>query len=156
MNYWLMKSEPSTFSVDDLAACPRQTTFWDGVRNYQARNMLRDEFRRGDLAYLYHSSCDEPGIVAIMEIVGSGQPDPTQFQRGHAHYDPASNVEDPRWFGVEVRLRQRMARTITLESLRNEAALGGLKLLQRGNRLSVLPVSAAHWKHILRMDKAAR
>lgn len=156
MNYWLMKSEPSTFSVDDLARCARQTTFWDGVRNYQARNMLRDDFQLGDLALLYHSSCDEPGVVAVMEVASNGYPDPTQFERGHDHYDPASKTDSPRWYGVDVRLKARMSRIVTLEELRREPALAGLQLLQRGNRLSVLPVSASHWKHILKLDKPRR
>jgi predicted RNA-binding protein with PUA-like domain len=154
MRYWLMKTEPSTFSVDDLAAAPRATTSWDGVRNYQARNMLRDEMKRGDEAFLYYSSCDEPGIVAITTIVKEGYPDPTAFDRKHHHYDPDSDPAKPRWFMVDVRLKSRLARTITLEELRKHAAkeLRGMVLLRPGNRLSVTPVEAAHWKFILSLE----
>ena len=98
MHYWLMKSEPESFSVEDLAAAPRRTTAWDGVRNYQARNMLRDQMQRGDQAFLYYSSCEVPGIVAVMQIVKQGYPDPTAFDRRDHHYDPASEPHDPRWF----------------------------------------------------------
>jgi len=151
VRYWLMKTEPTTFSVEDLAAAPRRTTAWDGVRNYQARNMLRDEMQRGDQAFLYYSSCEVPGIVAIMQIVKRGYPDPTAFDRKDHHYDPGSDPHNPRWFMVDVRLKRRLARTITLQQLRAHAQreLAGLTLLRPGNRLSVMPVSAAHWKFIL-------
>jgi predicted RNA-binding protein with PUA-like domain len=150
MQYWLMKTEPDSFSADDLAAAPRETTSWDGVRNYQARNMLRDQMKRGDQAFLYYSSCDVPGIVAIVEIVKEGYPDPTAFDRKHHHYDEASDPAKPRWFMVDVRLKRRLAHTITLEELRKHAAkeLKGMVLLRPGNRLSVMPVEAAHWKFI--------
>ena len=154
MHYWLMKSEPESFSVEDLAASPRRTTAWDGVRNYQARNMLRDDMRRDDQAFLYYSSCEVPGIVAIMQIVKEGYPDPTAFDRKNPHYDPASDPHDPRWFMVDVQLKRRLARTITLEELRAHARreLAGLVLLRPGNRLSVMPVAAAHWKFILSLE----
>jgi predicted RNA-binding protein with PUA-like domain len=154
MHYWLMKTEPSTFSVDDLAAARRSTTSWDGVRNFQARNMLRDEMKRGDQAFLYYSSCDVPGIVAIVEIVKEGYPDPTAFDRKHHHYDPDSDPAKPRWFMVDVQLKQRLARTITLEELRKHAAkeLKGMVLLRPGNRLSITPVEPAHWKYILSLE----
>src|SRR5437660_746656 len=147
MQFWLMKTEPSTFGLDHLAAAPRATTAWDGVRNFQARNMLRDLMHRGDQAFLYHSSCDEPGIVAVMEIVKEAYPDPTAFDRKHHHYDPQSDPARPRWFMVDVRLKRRLARTITLTELRKHAAkeLRGMVLLRPGNRLSVMPVDAAHW-----------
>lgn len=153
MRHWLMKTEPATFGVDDLAAATRATA-WDGVRNYQARNMLRDEMRRGDLAFLYHSSCEVPGVVAVMEIVKEGYPDPTAFDRRHHHFDPDSDPAQPRWFVVDVRLKRRLARTITLEELRKHAArqLRGMVLLRPGNRLSVMPVQAAHWKFILSLE----
>ena len=118
MHYWLMKTEPSSFSVEDLAAAPRRTTAWDGVRNYQARNMLRDQMKRGDQAFLYYSSTEVPGIVAIVEVVKEGYPDPTAFDRKHHHYDPGSDPRNPRWFMVDVRLKRRLARTISLEQLR--------------------------------------
>jgi predicted RNA-binding protein with PUA-like domain len=154
MRYWLMKTEPDTFGVDDLAKAPRATTSWDGVRNFQARNMLRDDMKRGDQAFLYHSSCDVPGIVAVMEIAKEGYPDKTAFDRKDHHYDPDSDPAKPRWFMVDVHLKQRLARAITLEELRKYAAkeLQGMVLLRPGNRLSVMPVEAAHWKFILSLE----
>ena len=154
MRHWLMKTEPTTFSVEDLAAAPRRTTAWDGVRNYQARNMLRDEMQRGDQAFLYYSSCEVPGIVAIMQIVKRGYPDPTAFDRKDHHYDPGSDPQNPRWFMVDVQLKRRLARTIMLQQLRAHAQreLAGLTLLRPGNRLSVMPLSAAHWKFILSLE----
>jgi predicted RNA-binding protein with PUA-like domain len=154
MHYWLMKTEPSSFSVEDLAAAPRHTTAWDGVRNYQARNMLRDQMKRGDQAFLYYSSTAVPGIVATMQIVKEGYPDPTAFDRKHHHYDPGSDPRNPRWFMVDVQLKRRLAHTISLEELRAHAGkeLSGLVLLRPGNRLSVTPVEAAHWKFILSLE----
>jgi predicted RNA-binding protein with PUA-like domain len=154
MHYWLMKTEPDTFSVDDLAKAPRATTSWDGVRNFQARNMLRDDMKRGDQAFLYHSSCDVPAVVAVMEIVKDGYPDPSAFDRKDHHYDPDSDPGKPRWFVVDVRLKQRLDRAITLEELRKHAAkeLKGMVLLRPGNRLSVMPVESAHWKFILSLE----
>jgi predicted RNA-binding protein with PUA-like domain len=150
MKYWLMKTEPSTFSIDDLATAPRKTTMWDGVRNFQARNMLRDDMRKGDFAFLYHSSCDLPGIVGIMEIAKTGYPDPTAFDAKHHHYDADSDPQNPRWYVVDVRLQRRFKRVITLDELRVHAAtkLDGMLLLRRGNRLSITPVDAKHWKFI--------
>ena len=151
MKYWLMKSEPSTFSIDDLAKAPRQTTCWDGVRNYQVRNMLRDEMAVGDLAFMYHSSCDEPGIVGVIEIVKPGYPDHTAFDRKHDHYDAASKPESPRWYMVDVRLKQRFSRVISLDELRRYESkqLREMLILKRGNRLSITPVDATHWKFIM-------
>ena len=151
MRYWLMKTEPETFSVDDLAAAPRATTAWDGVRNYQARNMLRDEMKRQDQVFLYHSSTAAPGIVAVMEVVKEGYPDKTAFDPKDHHYDPDSDPAKPRWFMIDVRLKQRLARIITLEELRKHATkeLKGMVLLRPGNRLSVTPVEPAQWKFIL-------
>jgi predicted RNA-binding protein with PUA-like domain len=154
MQYWLMKTEPGTFGVEQLAAAPRHTTGWDGVRNYQARNMLRDQMQRGDQAFMYYSSCEVPGIVAIMQIVKQGYPDPTAFDRKHHHYDPESKRDEPRWFMVDVQLKRRLARTITLPELRVHASkeLKGMVLLRPGNRLSVTPVGAVHWKFILSLE----
>jgi predicted RNA-binding protein with PUA-like domain len=154
MQYWLMKSEPSTFGLEQLAAAPRRTTGWDGVRNYQARNMLRDEMKKGDQAFLYHSSTEVPGIVAIVQIVRAAYPDPTAFDRKDHHYDPGSDPENPRWYMVDVQLKRRLARTITLEELRarENKELKGMALLRRGNRLSITPVAAAHWKYILTLE----
>jgi predicted RNA-binding protein with PUA-like domain len=154
MHYWLMKTEPSSFSVEDLAAAPRRTTAWDGVRNYQARNMLRDQMQRGDQAFLYYSSCAVPGIVAVMQIVKQGYPDATAFDRSDPHYDAGSDPRRPRWYVVDVRLQRRLARTIELAELRAHAGreLKGMLLLRAGNRLSITPVSAAHWKFILSLE----
>ena len=154
MHHWLLKTEPESFSVEDLAAAPRRTTGWDGVRNYQARNLLRDEMRRGDQAFLYYSSCAVPGIVAIMQVVKEAYPDPTAFDRRHHHYDAGSDPRKPRWFMVDVQLKRRLARTITLAELRAHAAkeLRGMVLLRPGNRLSVTPVEAAHWQFILSLE----
>jgi predicted RNA-binding protein with PUA-like domain len=150
MNYWLMKTEPSTFSIDDLAKAPKRTTCWDGVRNYQVRNMLRDQFAVGDLAFIYHSSCDIPGVVGVMKVVSKGYPDATAFDRKHAHYDPESDPKAPRWYMVDVRLEQRFSRVISLDELRRHAdgKLRDLLILKRGNRLSITPVSAAEWRFI--------
>jgi len=154
MHYWLMKSEPSTFSVDDLAAAPARTTCWDGVRNFQARNMLRDQMKKGDQVFLYHSSCEVPGIVAVMQVVKEGYPDPTAFERKHHHYDPDSDPKNPRWFMVDVQLSRRLKRTITLPELRKHAAreLKEMLLLRPGNRLSITPVEPAEWKFILSLE----
>ena len=152
MSYWLLKTEPTSFSIDDLARSPRKTTSWDGVRNFQARNMIRDQMKRGDQAFLYHSSCEIPGIVGIVRIAKEGYPDPTAFERGHHHFDPASKRDAPRWFMVDVTLERRLSRVITLEELRGHSALRGLTLLRPGNRLSVMPVDAAHWKLILSLE----
>lgn len=150
MNYWLMKTEPSTFSIDDLAKAPKRTTCWDGVRNYQVRNMLRDQFAVGDLAFMYHSSCDIPGVVGVMKVVSKGYPDATAFDRKHAHYDPESDPKAPRWYMVDVRLERRFSRVISLDELRRYAdgKLRDLLILKRGNRLSITPVSAAEWRFI--------
>jgi predicted RNA-binding protein with PUA-like domain len=154
MRYWLMKTEPDTFSVDDLAAAPRATTSWDGVRNYQARNTLRDDMKLKDQVFLYHSSTAVPGIVAVMEVVKEGYPDPTAFDAEDHHYDPDSDPAKPRWYMVDVRLKRRLSRVITLEELRKHAAkeLRDMVLLRPGNRLSVLPVEPPHWKFILSME----
>lgn len=154
MKYWLMKSEPSTFSIDDLARAARQTTCWDGVRNYQVRNMLRDEMAVGDLAFMYHSSCDEPGIVGVIEIVKPGYPDHTAFDRKHDHYDAASKPESPRWYMVDVRLKQRFSRVISLDELRRHESkqLREMLILKRGNRLSITPIDASHWKFIMSLQ----
>jgi predicted RNA-binding protein with PUA-like domain len=151
MAYWLMKSEPGVFGIDDLAKSPRKTTHWDGVRNFQARNFMRDDMRRGDRAFFYHSSCDEPGVVGIVEIVKEGYPDQTAFDKDDDHFDPDSDPAKPRWYMVDVRLERKFRRAITLTTLREheQRALKGLALLKRGQRLSITPVSAAHWKFIV-------
>jgi predicted RNA-binding protein with PUA-like domain len=152
MAYWLMKSEPDCFSIDDLAARPQQTERWDGVRNYQVRNLFRDQFRVGDQAFFYHSSCAEPGIVGLMRISSEAYPDPTQFDPKADHFDPKSTRENPRWLLVDVTFEEKLAKPVTLATLRaNEAKLKGLAVLQPGSRLSVTPVSEAHWNTILRL-----
>jgi predicted RNA-binding protein with PUA-like domain len=154
MRHWLMKTEPTTFGIDHLARAPKKTTGWDGVRNFQARNMLRDEMKRGDEAFLYHSSTDVPGIAGIIEIVKEGYPDPTAFERGHHHYDADSDPAAPRWFMVDVRLKRKFPRVITLEELRRheKKQLKDMVLLRRGNRLSITPVSDAEWRFILSLE----
>jgi predicted RNA-binding protein with PUA-like domain len=154
VKHWLMKSEPSTFGVDALAKCPRRTTHWDGVRNFQARNFMRDEMQVGDLAFFYHSNCEEPGIVGIVKVVRPGYPDHSAFDPKDKHYDADSNPEKPRWYMVDVQLQRKLQRPITLATLRehSDGALRGMALLQRGNRLSITPVSAAHWKFILSLE----
>ncbi|HEX5650493.1 MAG TPA: EVE domain-containing protein [Steroidobacteraceae bacterium] len=151
MKYWLMKSEPQVFGVDHLARAPKRTTAWEGVRNYQARNMLRDDFRKGDLAFFYHSSCEVPGIAGIVKVVREAYPDPTQFDRRSEYHDAKSTREAPRWFCVDVRLEQRIEPVITLPELREHSgdALREMVILKRGNRLSVTPVSAAEWRCIV-------
>ena len=151
MNHWLLKSEPDTFSIDALAACPRKTTAWDGVRNFQARNMLRDDFNKGDQAFFYHSSCAVPGIAGIVEVQGRGYPDATALDPRHAHYDPVGTADDPRWFVVDVRLVRKFQRLVTLDDLRAHAAgaLRDLLILRRGNRLSVTPVTKKNWDFIV-------
>jgi len=152
MRYWLMKSEPDTFGIDDLMQRPRQTEHWDGVRNYQARNMLRDEMKKGDHAFFYHSSCDEPAIVGIVEIVRASYPDFTAFDPESPYFDPKSTTDSPRWYMVDVRFRRKLRRPITLAELKQQPALVGLPLLRRGNRLSILPISEEEWKYILSLE----
>jgi predicted RNA-binding protein with PUA-like domain len=150
VQFWLLKTEPDTFGIDDLERAPRKTTSWDGVRNYQARNMLRDQMQRGDQAFLYHSSCETPGIAGIVEVVKPGYPDATAFDRRHHHHDPDSDPDNPRWYMVDVRLVRRLPRVITLDELRKHAKqqLSGMVLLRPGTRLSVMPVTAEQWKFI--------
>ena len=152
MNYWLMKSEPDVFGIDDLNKAPRKTEPWDGVRNYQARNMIRDDMKTGDLALFYHSNCKDPGIAGIMQIVREGYPDPTAFDPTSKYYDPASDREKPRWYCADVRYIRTLKRVITLSELKHHPELDGLPLLRRGNRLSVMPVSRTQWKHILALE----
>lgn len=152
MNYWLMKSEPSEFSIDDLKNRPDKTEPWDGVRNYQARNMMRDDMKKGDLAFFYHSNCEEPGIVGIMTIDKEGYPDPTAFDPEDKHYDPKSDPDNPRWILVDVKYKRKFKLTIPLTKLRDQKPLQNMKLLQRGNRLSVMPVMKKEWDYILSLD----
>ena len=154
MNYWLMKSEPGEFSIDDLQQRPGQTEPWDGVRNYQARNMMRDEMKVGDRVLFYHSNCDVPGIVGIASVAREGYPDHTAFDPKDKHYDPKSDPDNPRWFMVDVKFEEAFADTLSLSTLRDHAdALADFALLRKGNRLSVMPVSKQHWQRILRLAR---
>jgi predicted RNA-binding protein with PUA-like domain len=144
MRYWLMKSEPDVFGVDDLARAPRKTTAWWGVRNYQARNFMRDDMRVGDLALFYHSSCPEPGIAGIMRISRRAYPDATQFDPVSEYYDAKATRDDPRWVNVDVTL-VRSTRLVSIQELRGHPELADMRVLQRGNRLSITPVSDAEW-----------
>lgn len=148
MKYWLFKSEPSTFSIDALAAAKQQTTHWDGVRNYQARNFMRDEMQVGDLGFFYHSNCADLGIVGTVKIVKTAYPDFTAWEPGNDHFDAASTPDKPRWFMVDVKLEERFTRVVTLEELKQTAALRDLQILRKGNRLSITPVTAAQWRVI--------
>ena len=152
MNYWLMKSEPDCFSLDHLRARPKQTEHWDGVRNYQARNFMRDGMNKGDLAFFYHSSCPEPGIAGIVKIVRAGYPDHTAWDPDHEHFDPKSSPANPIWTMVDVKFERAFEPPITLTALKHNPALKGMPLLQRGTRLSVLPVTEKQWKAILKME----
>ena len=148
MRYWLMKSEPGEFSIDDLAAAPGRATPWFGVRNYQARNFMRDLMQPGDQAFFYHSSCPDPGIAGIAEIVASASPDKTQFDRKSPYYDAAASREEPRWYCVDVRLVRKVP-LVRLAALRGHRELAGMRVLARGNRLSITPVEPSEWKFIL-------
>ena len=154
MRYWLMKSEPEVFGLDDLAARPGQTEPWDGVRNYQARNMMRDEMRPGDRVFFYHSNCTVPGIVGIAEIASEPRPDPSAFDPESKYHDPKSDPASPRWYLVDVRYIRHLRRVIPLAELKTHAAgaLEGLPLVRRGNRLSIMPVTPEQWVFILSLQ----
>ena len=151
MNYWLMKSEPDAFSIEALARMPRKTAHWDGVRNFQVRNMLRDQMRKGDLAFFYHSSCAVPGIVGSMKVSRAGYADFTAFVPENPHFDPRSRPEKPLWYMVDVTLVRRFPHPITLTELRHHAVLKNMLILRRGNRLSITPVTAKQWHFILKL-----
>ncbi|MBK6617654.1 MAG: EVE domain-containing protein [Nitrosomonas sp.] len=147
MRYWLMKSEPSEMSIDSLASLPGQTVAWDGVRNYQARNFMRNQMQIGDLAFFYHSSCPQPGIAGIVQISRLAYPDTTQFDPKSKYFDPKSSKENPRWFNVEVTLLEK-TRLLPLQELRIYPELDRMRALQKGNRLSITPVDPSEWKFI--------
>lgn len=149
--YWLMKSEPSAFSIDDLRNAPAQTTCWDGVRNYQARNFMR-EMAVGDQVLFYHSNANPPAAVGIAQVVKTVYPDHTQFDKKDAHYDPQSERSSPRWEMVDIKFVRKFSSPLPLEQLRKENTLKGMVLLQKGSRLSVQPVSPQEWEHILSLD----
>lgn len=152
MNYWLMKSEPDAFSITDLYNRPERTEHWDGVRNYQARNMMRDEMNRGDQVFFYHSNCDEPGIVGIMEVVREGYPDFLAFDPEDQHFDSKSDPNHPRWYMVDVKYVRALSRSISLRELKEKPELSDLALIRRGNRLSIMPVSEEQWEFILSLE----
>jgi predicted RNA-binding protein with PUA-like domain len=149
MPYWLMKSEPDEFGIDNLAAAPGKTTGWSGVRNYQARNFMRDKMRVGDKVFFYHSSCPEPGIAGIAQVASDPYPDASQFDTKSPYFDAAAKRESPRWFNVEVKF-VRKTRLVSLAELRSHSELSGMRLLAPGNRLSITPVSAGEWEFITR------
>jgi predicted RNA-binding protein with PUA-like domain len=150
MAYWLMKSEPDDVSIDDLAALPKQTVAWYGVRNYQARNFMRDNMKIGDEVLFYHSSCPEPGVAGLAKVASNAYPDETQFDKKSKYFEPAATRENPRWFNVDVQFAKK-TRLISLQELRDQAGLEDMRILQRGNRLSITPVTAAEWKIINKM-----
>ncbi len=148
MNYWLMKSEPEAFSIDDLEQMPNQTEHWDGIRNYQARNMMRDGMKCGDRVFFYHSNCKVPGIVGMMEVVRESYPDFTAFDPSSKYFDVKSDSDNPRWVMVDIRFIERFEETIALSNLKHYPELEGMTLLRKGNRLSITPVSEEHWNFI--------
>ena len=148
MRYWLMKSEPADVSIDDLASFPNQSVDWYGVRNYQARNFMRDQMQVGDGVLFYHSNCEEPGIAGIAKVSKLAYPDRTQFIQGHKYFDPKATPDNPRWFNVDVKL-VRKTRLLSLKELRDIPELANLRILQRGNRLSITPVDPRDWETIL-------
>jgi len=147
-----MKSEPDVFGIDHLAKMPNKTEHWDGIRNYQVRNMMRDEMKKGDLIFFYHSNCKEPGIVGIARIVNEAYPDFTAFEPKEKYYDPKSKPENPRWLMVDVQLVRKFKRTISLQELKNYKTLSEMIILRRGNRLSITPITKKHWDFILKLE----
>lgn len=151
MAYWLMKTEPDTFSIDDLARRKREP--WNGVRNYQARNFMRDDMKVGDGVFIYHSSCAVPGVAGVGEVLGDAYPDPSQFEKKGDYYDPASKPDEPRWWLVDIGFVRKFDRVITLEELKALPAMEDSPLVRRGNRLSILPVTAGHWRAVIAQEK---
>lgn len=151
MNYWLMKSEPDVFGIDHLQKRPNKTEPWDGVRNYQARNMLRDQMKKGDKAFFYHSNCDEPGIVGLMTIVKSGYADATAFNPESKYFDPKATDDNPRWYRVDVKFQKKFKHSISLKELKSYKQLQGMMVLQKGSRLSITPVTEAQWDFIVKL-----
>ena len=153
MPYWLIKSEPDAFSIDDLRNAPGKKDHWDGIRNYQARNFIRDDMKKGDLAFFYHSNCKPPGIVGVCEVVSEAYPDHTAFDPNEKYYDAGSDPENPRWMMVDVKYRRKTKRMISLEEIKQQAdKLEGFPLIRLGNRLSIMPVSKEHWDFILSLE----
>ncbi len=153
MNYWLIKSEPDAFSIDDLKSAPGRKDHWDGIRNYQARNFMRDDMEKGDLVLFYHSNCKQPGVVGIAEIVSGAYPDHTAFDANEKYFDPKSDPANPRWLMVDIRFVRKTRRLISLSELKTHMEqLENFALVRRGNRLSIMPVSREHWDFILSLE----
>ena len=151
MAYWLFKSEPTTFSIDHLSASPQKTTYWNGIRNYQVRNMLRDEVQVGDQVLFYHSNCTPPGIVGIMEVVKAGYPDHSALDSQSDYYDPKSSPEHPIWYMVDVRFVKKFKQIISLDEIKRQPALKDMLINRKGNRLSITPVTPAEWRCLLQL-----
>lgn len=151
MQYWLLKSEPTCFSIDDLQKRPKQTEHWDGVRNYQVRNMLRDQFKKGDQGFFYHSSCIPPGIAGIVEVVKEAYPDFTAWDINSDHFDPKSTPDNPRWYMVDIKFIKKFPQLITLEQIKKHPRLKKMLVARTGNRLSITPVTKEEWDIILKI-----
>ena len=149
--YWLMKSEPEAFSIDDLKTKPSQTEHWDGVRNYQARNMMRDQMQIKDQIFFYHSNCKIPGIVGVAEVVSKPYPDHTALDLESKYYDPKASKDNPRWFMVDVKFKKKFKDVVSLNDLKNNKSLKDMALVRKGNRLSIMPVAPNEWESILKM-----
>lgn len=156
MKYWLMKSEPDVFGIDHLRKMPRKTEHWDGVRNYQVRNMMRDEMKKGDQVLFYHSNCKEPGIVGLAKVVKEAYPDFTAFEPSSKYFDPKSNPQNPRWLMVDVQFVRKFTRNISLTELKTYKSLSEMLILRRGNRLSITPVSKKEWDFILKLENKTK
>ncbi len=155
MKFWLMKSEPDVFSIDDLRQSKGMMSGWDGVRNYQARNFMRDDMRKGDLVLFYHSNAKPPGVVGIAEVIRESHPDHTQFDEQSEYYEPRATEEKPIWFMVALKFKEKFPRLIPIQELKEQKQLDGLSLLQKGSRLSIMPVSRKHWDYVLQLSKLA-
>ncbi|WP_416306884.1 EVE domain-containing protein [Neptunicella sp. SCSIO 80796] len=148
MQYWLFKSEPDAFSIDDLAAMPNQTEHWDGIRNYQARNYLRDEVKLGDQVFFYHSSCKDVGIVGVAEVVKESYPDDSQFNPESNYYDPKANPDNPRWMMVDIKFKQKFDQILSLKQIKAMPEITEIGLVKKGHRLSIMPVTKQEWQFL--------
>lgn len=155
MRYWLMKSEPDVFSIDDLKARAKAGEPWDGIRNYQARNFMRDDMKVGDLALFYHSNCEVPGVVGVMKVIGEAEPDPAAWDKKSDYFDPKASAENPRWVRVQVQFVEKFAQVVSLSAMKEEKPLEGMQALQRGNRLSITPVEKKQFDHIVKLGGGA-
>ncbi|MEC7487062.1 MAG: EVE domain-containing protein [Verrucomicrobiota bacterium] len=156
MNYWLMKSEPDVFSFEDLKACVKKTEPWDGIRNYQARNFMRDDMRVGDLILFYHSNTNPPGVVGIAQVASKPYPDPTAFDKNSKYYDPKSDFKNPRWILVDVSYKADFIRLVSLEEMKSMPELVQMRALQRGNRLSIMPVTRSEFQAIKKVGQTKK